>query len=87
MSLPELIEEAEAEEEQGIRWKKRKLKRRLLEYRQHLLETYTLNSTKSLYRPIVAIYKYYEIEILELPPINKKGVDNPRTCHIQGFAR
>ena len=81
MSLTELLEEAEEEEEQGIRWKKRKLKRRLLEYRQHLLERYTLNSTKSLYRPIVAIYKYYEIEILELLPINKKGVIIPELSH------
>lgn len=33
MSLEELLEEAELEEEQSIRWKKRKLKRRLITYR------------------------------------------------------
>ena len=33
MSLYELIEKAELEEEQGIRWKKIKLKRKLLRYR------------------------------------------------------
>lgn len=41
---------------------------------QDLLQKYTLNSTKSLYRPIVAIYMYYKIEILEIPPINKNRV-------------
>ena len=77
MSMTKLIAEAEAEEEQGIRWKKRKLKRRLLKYRQYLLEKYTLNSVKSKYRPIVAIYRYYEIEVLDMPPINKKGAIVP----------
>ena len=75
MSMSELIEEAELEEEQGIRWKKRKLKRRLLKYRQYLLGKYAFNSALSMYRPIVSIYKYYEIEILDIPSINKKSVN------------
>ena len=77
MSLEELIEEAELEEEQGIRWKKRKLKRRLLTYRQYLLENYALNTVRAMYNPIRYIYKYYEIEILDLPEINKKAVNSP----------
>ena len=83
MSMTELIAEAEAEEEQGIRWKKRKLKRRLLEFRQHLLEKYTLNTVKSKYRPIVAIYKYFEIEVLDIPPINKKGAITPEPIQFK----
>jgi len=74
MSMAELLEEAEDEEEQGIRWKKRKLKRRLLEFRQHLIENYTLNTVKTNMSPILSIYKYYEIEILDIPRINKKAV-------------
>ena len=74
MSMTELLEEAEAEEEQGIRWKKRKLKRKLLEFRQHLIENYSLNTVKTNMSPILSIYKYYEIEILDLPRINKKAV-------------
>ena len=77
MSLEELLEEAEMEEEQGIRWKKRKLKRRLLEFRQHLIENYALNTVKATMRPIIAIYKYYEIEILDIPQINPKSVKTP----------
>ena len=77
MSLEELLEEAEMEEEQGIRWKKRKLKRRLLEYRQHLIENYALNTVKTNMRPIIAIYKYFEIEILDIPQINPKSVKTP----------
>ncbi|WP_296853395.1 tyrosine-type recombinase/integrase [uncultured Methanobrevibacter sp.] len=74
MTLEELIEEAEFEEDQGIKWKKRKLKRRLLSFRQFLLERYSLNAVLSVFRPIIAIYKYYEIELFSLPPINKKNV-------------
>ena len=74
MSLTELIEEAELEEEQGIRWKKRKLKRRLLEFRQYLINNYALNTVKTNMAPILAIYKYYEIEVVALPRINYKAV-------------
>ena len=74
MSLSELLEEAELEEEQGIRWKKRKIKRRLLGFRQYLLDKYTYNTVSSMFHEIVYIYKYYEIEIMDLPRINKKGV-------------
>ena len=77
MSLSELLEEAELEEEQGIRWKKRKLKRRLLKYRQFLLDNYCLNTAHSFFQPIIFIYKYCEIEILDMPKINKKGVKTP----------
>lgn len=77
MSLSELLEEAESEEEKGIRWKKRKLKRRLLTYRQYLIENYTLNTVRTMMSPILTIYRYYEIEILDIPTINKKAVNTP----------
>ncbi|WP_405279609.1 site-specific integrase [Methanobrevibacter sp.] len=74
MSLEELLKEAEAEEDAGVKWKKRKLKRRLLTFRQHLLENYALNTVNTLLRPILTIYKYFEIELFPLPPVNKKNV-------------
>ncbi|MBQ2613136.1 MAG: site-specific integrase [Methanobrevibacter sp.] len=77
MSMSDLIEEAELEEEQGIRWKKRKLKRRLLTFRQYMIENYALNTVKTTLTPIISIYKYYEIEILDLPRMNTKGIRTP----------
>ena len=74
MDLSELLDEAEAEEDKGIRWKRRSLKRRLISYRQYLVENYSLNTVKTMFQPILAIYKYYEIEILELPKLNPKQV-------------
>ncbi len=73
MSLKELLDEAEAEEDLGIKWKKRKLKRRLLTYRQYLLDNYALNTVKAVFGPILVIYRYYEIELFPLPPINTKA--------------
>ena len=58
MSLKELLDEAEAEEDLGIKWKKRKLKRRLLTYRQYLLDNYALNTVKAVLGPILLIYRY-----------------------------
>lgn len=75
MSLEELLEEAEAEEDTGIKWKKRKLKKRLLTFRQHLIDNFSLNSVYAIFGPIMVIYKYYEIEIHKLPPINKKAAN------------
>ena len=43
-TLSELIEEAEEEEDKGIRWKHRKLKRRLISYTNHLQQTMMYSS-------------------------------------------
>ena len=81
MSLTELLEEAEAEEDAGIKWKKRKLKRRLLTFRQYLLDNFSLNTVKAMFTPILVIYRHYEIELFELPQINKKAANT--TAPIQ----
>ena len=83
MSMSELLEEAEKEEEKGVRWKRRNLKRRLLEYRQYLLEKYCFNTYHSFFYPILVIYRYYEIEILDLPKINKKGIITPEPIQFK----
>ena len=44
VTLQELIEEAESEEDQGIRWKRRTLKRRLINYTNHLQQTMMYSS-------------------------------------------
>lgn len=78
MSLRELLDEAEREEDAGIKWKKRKLKKRLLSFRHYLLVHYSLNGALSIFRPIMAIYKYYEVELFDLPPINTKTANTTR---------
>lgn len=72
MDMYELIEEAETEEEQGIRWKHRKLKQKLLEFRTYLYETLTITTAKLYLTLIKTFYKHYEIEIHDLPSISEK---------------
>jgi integrase len=66
-SIDELIEEAEKEEESGIRWKKRTLKTRLLGFRAELQSQISNNSINSYMNGVKAVYKHFEIEIQPLP--------------------
>ena len=42
-----------------------------------MIENYALNTVKTTLTPIISIYKYYEIEILDLPRMNTKGIRTP----------
>ena len=73
LSIHELIQEADAEEDAGIRWKRRKLKTRLINYMNHLRENMTLNSAKTYLKIVKSFYNHHEIEIHKLPKINEKN--------------
>lgn len=75
LSLTELIKEADEEEEAGIRWKNRKLKKRLINFRQELIKNYKKNTIQSYFNAIRSIYHYFEIEIHDLPALNKKSIN------------
>lgn len=74
-SLQQLLDEAEKEEEQGIRWKHRKLRKRLLEYRNYLAEKYLKSTAKKLFSQTITIYVHYDIEIHRLPSWNEKSLN------------
>lgn len=87
-TLPELLEEAEIEEEQGIPLRKRNLKQRLLQYKQYLQEKNLQQSTIHEYiQTIKSIYNYYELQIPRLPLQKIKHRENitdiPTLKHIQ----
>ena len=73
MSFHDLLKEAENEEESGIRWKNRKLKIRLIEFRIYLQENYLISTSKVYFQRILTLYRHFEIEIHELPPISTKS--------------
>ena len=77
LTLEELLLEADYEEEQRIRWRDRKLKQRLLDFRQHLIKNYKKNTVQGYFNSIKAIYLFYEIEIGDLPSLNLKSVNTP----------
>ena len=67
LTLHELLTEAEQEEEQGIRWKHRTLKKRLLEYRVYLHQKHAVNTAKHRFTRIITFYQQFDIEIHNLP--------------------
>lgn len=83
MSLQELLMEAEEDENNGLKWKHRRVKTRLIEYRQFLLDNYALNTLKRHMVSIIKFYKFYDIEIYELPKINEKSVKKPTPIYFK----
>ena len=75
MTMEELIDEAEAEEDKP--WKKRKLKRRLLTFRHYLIEEYKKNTVATYFTQVIAVYRYFDIEIGELTKPNPRSFDIP----------
>lgn len=73
-TLHELIIEAETEEENGIRWKHRTLKKRLISYMNYLLERLTLKSCQNYLTRVKSFYYFHEIEIHKLPTFNEKNI-------------
>lgn len=74
MGMKDLLAEAEAEEEEGIRWKKRKLKNRLIEYRSFLAKDYYSSTVLGEISRIQTIYRHFGIEIHDLPKLSIKNL-------------
>lgn len=75
MSLHELLLEADIEEEKRVRWKKRTLKRRLINYMNYLKSNMELKSAKSYFSRVKSFYTHNEIEIGKLPNWNIKNMN------------
>ena len=74
-TIDELIEEADLEEENQVRWKKRKIRQYLIEYRNHLYDTLSEGTAKRYFTGIKTIYTHFEIELHDLPTFNSKQID------------
>ena len=83
MDLRDLLMEAEEEENKGIRWKHSKLKSKLLQFRQHLLSEFSLNTVKLRMNCIIKFYKFYDIEIYELPKISSKSINKATPIYFK----
>ncbi len=77
LTMEELIDEAETEEENGVRWKRRTLKKRLLQFRNYLIQNYKKNTVSTYFTQVIAVYKYFEIEIGDLTKVNPRGFHIP----------
>ena len=75
LTMQELLDEAEEEEKQKIRWKDRTLKKRLMDYRAFLYDKYAYSTAKSRFSRLCSFYQHFEIEIHNLPKISNINVD------------
>lgn len=76
-TLDELIDEAEREELEKVRWKDRSLKKRLIGYRSYLYENKVETTAIKYLTNIKTIYRHFEIELQCLPSFNSKQVNKP----------
>ena len=75
-SFYNLLLEADLEEENRIRWKNRKIKQRLIDFRLFLYNNYMYNAAKVYFQRILTLYRHFEIEIHNLPKISNKSSKN-----------
>lgn len=83
MTLTELLEEAEKEEETGIRWKHRQLPQRLLQYQNHLLANYNYTTAETYLTKVKTFYKHHLIEIHTIPRVNTINTKKSRPITYQ----
>lgn len=82
-SLTQLLQEADNEEEQGIRWKHRKLKTRLINYRAYLIDNYRVNTVKTYMTKIKTVYTHYELETQKIPNIGSKTLKTEQPINFK----
>lgn len=74
-TLDELIKEADREEEEAIRWKNRRLRTRLINFRKWLFDNKSQGTANRYLGCIKTIYRHFEIELQDLPSFNSRQVD------------
>lgn len=70
--MQKLIDMADKEEEEKIRWKNRTLRKQLIKYRNYLYDNFNKGTAKTHMTVIQTIYRTFEIEIQKLPSISDK---------------
>lgn len=87
MTLQDLLDEADGEEEKRILLKHRRIKKRLLKFRQYCLTKMKKSSASTYMQVVIAVYHYYEIETPNLPQIHvtytEQITDIPTHNHVK----
>lgn len=76
MSLIDLLNEAELEEDERIPQRRRTLTRRLLGFRNHITEHYKKNTARSMMTKTITLYTTYGLEIPKLPRQSEKNMND-----------
>ena len=73
-TIEELIQIADHEETQNIRWKNTMTRQWLLKYRDHLYHKYNISTAQLYLTAILTTYRHHEITIPTLPYYSTKGL-------------
>lgn len=83
MFLKELLEEAEEDEMKCVKWKHSRLKSKLVEYRHHMFQNYAAGTVRKEMNCIIFFYKFYDIEVWDLPKVNDKSIQKPAPIYFK----
>lgn len=82
-NLTELIKEADAEEEKGIRGKNRQIVKRLKNFRSDLIKNGSSpNTIQTYFTKVKTFYRHFGIEIPYIPPVNMPNGRHERYSDI-----
>ena len=76
-SIKFLINEAISDENSYIPLKNRRIKKRLLNFRNYLIANYSINTVRTYFSRIMAFYKHFEIELPYLNDIKFPEIHIP----------
>lgn len=72
-SILDLLNIAEKEEKNNIRWKNTETRKFLLNYREYLYSKHSIETAKVYFNGILTFYRHFEIEIPKLPYFSTKN--------------
>ena len=81
LKLPELLNLADEEETQNIRWKNTITRKHLINYREYLYQKYNITTARLYLTAIITIYRHFEITIQPLPYYSNKRLRKTAQLH------
>ena len=74
-TLTELLDEADFQEEERVRWKNRSVRERLINFRNYLFLNKSEGTAKLYLNDVRTVYRHYEIELQSLPVFISHQID------------
>lgn len=74
-TFTELLAEADYEEEEGVRWKNRKIRQRLIDFRNLVFSSKSEGTAKLYLNDVKTVYRHFEIELQSLPIFKSQDID------------
>ena len=73
-TIQELLDIADNEEYNNIRWKNTKTRQWILDYREHVYNKYNVSTAQLYLTAVITFYRHFEITIPPLPYFSRKGL-------------